>query len=63
MFSGLDVSDFNSVLVTPVRESRTSKLCTIISSNCFGFSSFFHNPFQQIRHMNRSDGKPNLNPN
>nr|WP_299181311.1 RHS repeat-associated core domain-containing protein [uncultured Chryseobacterium sp.] len=45
-FSRLDISDFNPMLVAPICKNATRKLGTIICSNCFGFASFFYNPFQ-----------------
>src|SRR5690606_10646905 len=62
-FPRLNVSNLNSVFVTPISESRTSKLRSIISPNRFWFSSLFYNPLQQIRHVLSSDRKTYLNPN
>lgn len=40
-FSRLDISNFNSVFVTPIRKNRTCKLRSVIRSDCFGLTSFF----------------------
>jgi len=62
-FGRLDVSDFDSLFITPIRENRTSELSTLSVRIALCFPLSFYNPFQQIGYMHRSAGKPDFNPN